>query len=102
MGSVRKSWQDIAKIAQDHRDDSIRAVKPPVPDVPAELPLDVTGVIRDLLTSGERAITERPPEKLLAQIADGVLSAETVTEAFLRRAGLAQKLVSFLTSVLLG
>lgn len=91
--SPRKPWQEVAKEAQEYRDSTIRAVKPTVPDVPANLPLNVTYVINDLLTSGERAVTERPPERLLAQIADGTLSAETVTEAYLRRAGLAQKLV---------
>jgi amidase len=88
-----KSWQDIAKIAQDLRDDSIAKVKPTVPDVPLELPLNVSKLPGELLSEPEISITETTPEKLLDALAAGKLTSTEVTNAFLRRAGLAQKLV---------
>ena len=90
---TKSSWQDVARIAQQQRDDSIARVDPPVPEVPAELPLDVSVLPKELLSSEEVEITQTAAEDLVASIASGKLSSVTVTEAFLRRAGLAQKLV---------
>ena len=86
-------WQDVARTAQQHRDASIARVKPAIPEVPSDLPLDVTGLPKDLLSSQEVQITQATAEELVASIASGKLSSITVTEAFLRRAGLAQRLV---------
>ena len=86
-------WQEIAKEAQEHRDQTIEAVKPEIPDVPANLPLNVTKFPKQLLTAEELDITEQSVEELLPKLANGKLSAAAVTNAFLRRAGLAQKLV---------
>ncbi|KAI9754384.1 MAG: hypothetical protein M4579_004722 [Chaenotheca gracillima] len=89
------TWQDIAEAACKHRDDTIAQITPPVPELPpaAELPLDVTGLPRQLLTAQEDAITKAGVEDLVFAMAEGRLSATEVTGAFLRRAGLAQKLV---------
>ena len=92
-----RTWQEIAKTAQEHRDASIARVEPAVPEVPQNLPVDVTGLPQELLSKAEISITESSPEDLLAAIASGQLSCLIVTQAFLRRAGLAQKLVSFKT-----
>ena len=89
-----RTWQEIAKTAQEHRDASIARVEPAVPEVPQNLPVDVTGLPQELLSKAEISITESSPEDLLAAIASGQLSCNLVTKAFLRRAGLAQKLVS--------
>lgn len=88
-----RTWQEVAKEAQLHRDASIAKVNPPVPEVPADLPLDVTPLPRKLLSEREVEITETPAESLLASLATGKLTSVEVTNAFLRRAGLAQKLV---------
>jgi amidase len=88
-----KSWQEIAKIAQDLRDSSIAGVRPTVPDVPSELPLNVSQLPGELLSRAEIIITESTPEQLLGALAAGKLTSTEVTNAFLRRAGLAQKLV---------
>lgn len=88
-----RSWQDIAKLAQDLRDKSTAEVKPAVPDVPSELPLNVSQLPGDLLTKAEISITEATPEQLLDALAVGKLTSTEVITAFLRRAGLAQKLV---------
>jgi len=90
---VLAPWQETAKIAQDLRDKSIAEVQPTVPDVPTQLPLNVTGLPGQLLTAAEVKITETPPETLIARLAAGELTSVEVTKAFLRRAGLAQKLV---------
>jgi hypothetical protein len=89
-----RSWQETAKIAQDVRDESIAQVLPTIPAVPAELPKNVTGIPRTLLSKGEVALTEQNPEELLQALATGAVSSSTVTLAFLRRAGIAQKLAS--------
>lgn len=89
-----KPWQDIARIAQEHRDRSIAKITPAVPEVPSDLPANVTNIPKELLSKSELSITESAPENLLANLASGKLASVKVTTAFLRRAGLAQKLVS--------
>ena len=88
-----KSWQEIAQIAQDLRDKSIEQVEPTIPDVPSELPLNVSKLPAELLSKAEISITETSPEDLLDLLASGKVTSTEVTNAFLRRAGLAQKLV---------
>lgn len=87
------SWQEVVKKAQELRDASITRVEPPVPDVPAELSLDVTDIPKLLLSTEEVLITQTVPEDLVVSLASGRLTSEAVVTAFLRRAGLAQKLV---------
>lgn len=94
------SWQDIAIRKQDHRNKSIAKLNPPVPNIPDELPRDVTGVPRDLLEAREVNITEMSTEELVAALATGDLTSVEVTKAFLRRAGVAQKLVNCVTELL--
>ncbi|KAF2454224.1 putative glutamyl-tRNA amidotransferase subunit A [Lineolata rhizophorae] len=96
----KTSWEDVVKAAQAHRDETIAAVEPPVPDVPAELPLDVTPLPRQLLSAREVELTETPPEELAALLAKGQLTSVELTKAFLRRAGLAQKLTNCVTELL--
>ena len=90
---TKPSWEEVAKGAQEYRDDSIKRVEPAVPDLPSELPLDVTEVPKYLLTTDEVIITETAPEDLATSLASGKLTSTAVTNAFLRRAGIAQKLV---------
>ena len=87
------SWQDIARQKHDHRNETIAKISPTVPDVPDELPQDVTGVPGDLLTARELEITESSTEALVSALAVGELTSVEVTKAFLRRAAIAQKLV---------
>lgn len=87
------TWQEVAAARQTYRDGTISAVSPAVPDVPTKLPLNVSVLPGQLLTKEEIAITESTVDELLSQVRDGKLSSVTVTNAFLRRAGLAQKLV---------
>lgn len=89
----KTSWQEIVKQAREARDASLKLVKPAIPDVPPELPLDVTEIPKYLLSKEEVAITQTAPEKLVVSLASGRLTSVTVVTAFLRRAGIAQKLV---------
>ena len=96
-----RPWQDIAAEAQANRDKTIASIEPPVPEVnDTELPQNVTGIPRQLLTESEIRITETPVEHLLPQLASGKLSSVDVTNAFLRRAGLAQRLANCVTETL--
>ena len=90
---VRETWQEIAQRVQEHRDRSLATVQPSIPDVPAALPTNVTLFPERLLTAREIQITTTTPEDLLDVIACGKLSSVETTCAFLRRAGLAQRLV---------
>lgn len=92
---VKTRWQEIAQLAQTLRDKSIADIHPPIPSVPSEadLPLNTTSLPRKLLEEAELRITETPPEQLLQSLASGELTSVEVTTAFLRRAGIAQKLV---------
>lgn len=92
-------WQSIAKRAQDHRDATLAAVQPPVPDI-SDLPLDSTPIPRTLLTAEDVEITESDPVRLVERMASGELSSVEVTNAFLRRAAVAQKLVNCVTELM--
>lgn len=87
------SWQDLAQQVRDRRDDSIDKFAPDL-----EIPRIGSGraipIPRHYLTSAEIAITESSVQSLLNSLAQGKLSATEVTNAFLRRAVIAQKLVS--------
>ena len=90
----RSAWQDIAHQVQGHRDYTVNLVEPRIPDVPSPLPPNVTAIPRALLSSREVEITTTCAEGLVALLASGTLTSTEVTNAFLRRAGLAQKLVN--------
>ena len=103
----QRPWQDIAKEAQDHRDATLAQVKPGRPELFAEFEEDLENIQSNplkgfsVMTAGkvlhpdDANVTEMLPEKLLPALASGELSATNVTTAFLRRAVIAQKLVSF-------
>ena len=89
----KRPWQDIAQEAQQYRDASIARVRPELPQLPENLPKDVTKIPAAVLSREEVHITAMSPEDLLRVLAAGEVTAVAVTTAFLRRAGLAQKLV---------
>ncbi|KAL7629764.1 hypothetical protein AAE478_001287 [Parahypoxylon ruwenzoriense] len=95
------TWQDVAADRQRHRDATVAEVQPPVPDIrPEDIPLNTTGIPGKLLTEEEIEITSTDVEDLVKRIASGEWSSTAVTNAFLRRAGLAQKLTNCLTELL--
>ncbi|KAH0559589.1 hypothetical protein GP486_003892 [Trichoglossum hirsutum] len=96
----KRPWQDIAREAQEYRDASIAKVRPDVPPLPTVLPRNVINIPRNTLGEKEIQITEATPESLLSMLALGELTATAVTTAFLRRAGLAQKLTNCVTELL--
>jgi len=95
----KRSWQDVAKEAQEYRDASIAVLTADFPpgldgDEFSELPRNSIDISSAVLRPRDIQITERPPEELIRAIGNGELSVIDVTTAFLRRAALAQKLVS--------
>ena len=90
---VGRHWTDIAREAREHRDETIARVDPRLLSV-RDLPQDVTAVPASHLDPEEKAITEETPESLLSRLNTGKLTSLAVTKAFLRRAAVAQMLVS--------
>lgn len=94
-----RPWQEIAKEAQQHRDETISRVSPGLPvaferiQFSEGLPLHSMHVPGKALHHKDFEITNKLPEQLLSLMASGSLTASDVTTAFLRRAVLAQKLV---------
>ena len=93
MATNGATWQEIAHEVQTHRESTITQIHPPIPEVPSEIPTNVTNIPLALLTTREVDITSKSPEDLVASLATGSLTSHEVTSAFLRRAGLAQRLV---------
>jgi len=93
-------WQNIAKEAQDYRDETIAQLTPPIPSIPPNLPKNVMNIPTTTLDPSIISITGLPPEELLASLTAGQLSATVVTDAFLRRAAVAQELVNCITELL--
>ena len=87
------SWEDVARDAQKHRDSTIDAVEPPLPLLPSDISHNVIDIPRQTLSREEIKITETPFLKLLQLLQTGEVTTTAVTNAFLRRAALAQKLV---------
>ena len=95
MPSSPTSWEAVAREVQSARDDGIAKVQPPIPIILADkLPTNVTPIPAQLLEAQETEITESPPEVLVGKLASGKWSSRDVTSAFLRRAAVAQGLVS--------
>ena len=95
LNDISRDWREIAQEAQRHRDDSIRKVDESLLESQCGgLPLNVTGFASDILTPSEIQMTELLPEDLVQALASGSTNCVDVIRAFLRRAGLAQTLVS--------
>lgn len=90
----KPSWQESARKVQAVRDRSIEHVDPAIAALPDTHTGRVIDVPRKHLSQTEIAITESSAETLVASLASGKLTATAVTNAFLRRAAIAQKLVS--------
>jgi amidase len=86
------TWQEVAADRQKHRDATISALEPPLPVI-NNVPLNTISLAKQVLSADEIKITETKVEDLVVQLANGEISCVTVTKAFLRRAGLAQKAV---------
>jgi amidase len=89
------TWQEVAADRQAYRAATLAAIKPALPDL-ASIPLSTIPLAKEFLTAAEIKITETTVEELVPQLAVGKLSAVEVANAFLRRAGLAQKAVRLL------
>ncbi|USW55021.1 Putative amidase [Septoria linicola] len=94
------SWQAICHAMQKHRDQSIAQVQPAVPELPSELPRNVTSLPGQLLSAEVVSLTEALPEDLVSQLRARQITSKTLTTAFLQRAGLACKLTNCITELL--
>ncbi|KAI0482954.1 amidase [Xylariaceae sp. FL0804] len=95
------TWQDIAADRQRHRDATIAELSPPLPDSLTDVKkLHTTEIPKTILTEEEVRITETTVEDLASKLALGEWTSTTVIEAFLRRAGIAQKLANCVTELL--
>jgi amidase len=88
------AWQDLARQVQSRRDSSIAELGLNPSSVPPISSGRAITVPRQHLSASEIAITESSAHSLLASLAEGKLTAIEVTKAFLKRAAIAQKLVS--------
>ncbi|PYI07558.1 amidase [Aspergillus sclerotiicarbonarius CBS 121057] len=64
------------------------------------LPRNVTSLPKRIMSEREIVITEKTPETLVAELAQGELKSVDVARAFLNRAALAQELVNCITELL--
>ena len=94
MAAMEPPWRKTVSKVQEYRVQSLRKVQPPLPEIPLDLPKDVTHAPQMLLSQREIVITDSSPECLLSYLAAGKWNSEEVTQAYLRRATLAQELVS--------
>lgn len=81
------------------RDASVGDVQPPLFSIPNTPPKNVSRIADDILTNEELKITSFDAPELVKLIRDKSYTCEAVTRAFLRRAALAQKLVSYRAAV---
>ncbi|WAO91301.1 Amidase [Fusarium falciforme] len=81
------------------RDDSVDAILPECA-LPDPLPSNVQGLPAQILSADEIAITECDPVVLVGKLWSKEWSCETVVQAFLRRAALAQKTTNCITELL--
>ncbi|KAI4214277.1 MAG: hypothetical protein L6R36_009433, partial [Xanthoria steineri] len=93
-------WHAIAQEAQEYRDASLAKVQPPVSIGINAAPNNVSETLRSSLSSQELAVTELPIKDLLQQIRTRNITAVAITNAFLRRAALAQMLTNCVTELL--
>ena len=92
--TVYNTWEAFVQKAVAVRDKSLAKVD--IPPIPSKLPLNVTGIPAMVLTPEEVEITEAHDATSLASaIASKKYTAVTVVKAFMRRAAVAQKLVSY-------
>lgn len=94
------SWQDAARLVQEHRDATLSQIEGPIPETSDTHPSRVISLPRQYLTSAEISITEKDAGALVASLAAGELSATEVVKAFLHRAVIAQKLVNCVNELL--
>ncbi|KAF2128547.1 amidase [Dothidotthia symphoricarpi CBS 119687] len=98
--SPKRSWEEIAREAQDHRDSTIALLSPRVPKIPANPPKNVTSIPEQALNKQIVTITSLLPGELLSSLASGQLTAVQVTNAYLQRAAVAQQLSNCITELL--
>ncbi|KAF2811031.1 amidase [Mytilinidion resinicola] len=97
----KRPWQEVAREAQEYRDATMKDYETSLPEpLKSNMPNSVMNIPGSLLGGDDLRITELLPEELVSLLASGQLSSVAVTESFLRRAALAQKLANCVTELL--
>lgn len=91
---MTQAQESLARF-QARREEALSKVDVDLSRIPEKLSGNVTDIPRQCLSQEDIGITESSAQSLLASLAEGTLTATTVTKAFLRRAVVAQKLVSW-------
>jgi amidase len=89
----KRTWDDIAREAQEYRDGSIDRVRPSLPQNSSSVSKNVMDLPETVLDPFEIKITQVLPEDLVLLLANGEVTAKAVANAFIRRAAVAQRLV---------
>ena len=90
---ARRPWQDVAREAQQLRDQSLAQLDTSVEAKLKTLPHNVIKVPEQVLDASCIAITSPPLEKLLHRASLRSVTSMEIVRAFLDRATVAQKLV---------
>lgn len=88
-----ESWRKKAKEAQEYRDESVDEVVLLPTDLKSS-PQHYLQIPSLFLDDEERAISMWTPDQIVGSIARGEIDSYSIAKAFLRRAGIAAKLVS--------
>lgn len=90
-----QAWQEKVKEVIAYRDATLAKVEPALPELD-ELPLNSQELPKKYLTEREYDLTQNyDAVALLEMLRSKKVTSEELTRAFLRRAALAQKAVSF-------
>jgi amidase len=88
-----KLWNETVKLAQQYRDTTLSLVEPSIPSISQHTPSNVLHIPSQILTPNEITITNSLSEDILDCVSSGKWTSTEVTNAFLRRASVAQNLV---------
>lgn len=86
-------WKVKAKEALDYRNSSLEKIVPPLPEIDIESRSQYTPT-SPLDDTTDKPLTKLTPEEIIHSIVKGDMDSSTITNALLRRAGIAAKLVS--------
>jgi Asp-tRNA(Asn)/Glu-tRNA(Gln) amidotransferase A subunit family amidase len=98
---IPTAWEALAEIPRRIRDDSLLKVQPPLRGMPDVLPQNSQALPGLVLTQRELELTENySVNELLVELRTKTLSSEELTQAFLRRAAVAQLATNCLTELM--
>jgi amidase len=91
---AKRAWQDVAQEAQKLRDESLLELRCGATAQLKDNPKSTMGILEQVLGPADTALTALSLEEVVHLTSSGGVPARHIIMAFLRRATLAQKLVS--------